>query len=84
MDRIRGIKLGLREIGVVIPKELIVSTILLGLGNRFRTLVIIIIYSKLLIPDKLCAILLNKEVKARGVEGLSREGAYLARSSIVY
>ncbi len=74
----------MREIGVVIPKELIIFTTLLGLGNRFRTLIIVIIYSKLLTLDKLYTILLNKEVKVRAAEGLSRKGAYLARSSIVY
>ena len=83
LDRIRGIELGLRETGVVVPEELIVSATLLGLGNRFGTLVTVVIHGDPPTLDKLCAVLLDEEVKARGAEGLPREGAYLARSGPV-
>jgi gag-polypeptide of LTR copia-type len=83
LDRIRGIELGLRETGVVVPEELIVSATLLGLGNRFGTLVTVVTHGDPPTLDKLCAVLLDEEVKARGAEGLPREGAYLARSGPV-
>jgi hypothetical protein len=42
------------------------STTLLGLGNRFRTLVTVVIYSDPPTLDRLSALLLNKETKAKG------------------
>ncbi len=51
---------------------------------RLGSLVIVVTHSNLPTLDKLYAILLNEEVKARGAEGLPCEGAYLARSGIVY
>jgi hypothetical protein len=66
LDNIRGIKLALRATGVVVPKELVVSTTLLRLGNRFRTLVTVVTHSDPPTLDRLSALLLNKEVKAKG------------------
>jgi hypothetical protein len=43
-----------------------VSTTLLGLSNRFRTLVTVITHGDLLTLDRLSTLLLNKEVKAKG------------------
>ena len=83
LNKIKGIELGLRETGIVVPEELIMSITLLRLGNKFKTLVTVITHCNLPTLDKLYTILLDKEVKVRGVEGLPREGAYLARSGLV-
>jgi hypothetical protein len=83
LDKIREIELALREAGVVVPEELVVSATLLGLGNRFGTLVTVVTHGDPPTLDRLSALLLDEEVRARGAEGLSREGAYLATSSPV-
>jgi hypothetical protein len=66
VDKVREIELTLRETRVVIPEELVVSTTLLGLGNRFGTLVTVLIHGDPPTLNKLSAILLNEEVKGKG------------------
>jgi hypothetical protein len=74
----------LGEAGVVVLEELVVSTTLLGLGNRFRTLVTVVTHGDPPTLDRLSALLLNKEVKAKGESNrYESEGAYLARTAIV-
>jgi hypothetical protein len=78
LDRIRGIELALRETEVVVPEELVVSAALLGLGNRFSTLVTVVTHGDPPTLDKLCALLLDEQEKSASIRHQS-EGAYTAK-----
>jgi hypothetical protein len=82
LDKIREIDLELREAGIVAPEELVVSAALLGLGNRFTTLVTVVTHGDPPTLDKLTALLLDEQAKS-SIEKHQSEGAYLARSGPV-
>ena len=84
LDRVRGTLVALRDTGVVVDEEVVVSAVLVGLGNRFETLVTVITHGEMPTLDSLCTLLINEEAKGTILTGGGLvEGAYVSRERTV-
>jgi hypothetical protein len=85
LDKIRGIVTALREAGVTVSEEIVVSVALVGLGDLFSTLITVITHKELPSLDSLSALLLDKEarIQMKGI-GSIPDDAYLARDTVCW
>ncbi len=81
LDKVRGIVTALREAGVTVSEEIVVSAALTGLGDLYGALITVITHGELPTLDGLNALLLDEEAKVllKGVGDIP-EAAYLAKA----